>query len=117
MSEEGENSPQKISKFNGTIAQLMRLDQLWKDAHRHCRDKFYDKWNDDLDCVWKELSEDTEVNGPEEKSFWQFAKDLISAKKKNENLYTILLKKEMFLRRLQNKQGKGTAYEDPESDW
>ena len=30
--------------------------------------------------------------------------------------YQLLLKKNLFLRRLQNKQGKGTAYENPDMD-
>ena len=116
MSEEfEESSQQKISRFNGTVAQLMRLDILWKDCHRHSRDKFYDKWNDDLDRVWCELSEDAAKE--EDEKFWEFANSLVVAKKEHRNQYNILLRKEMFLRKLQNKQGKGTAYEDPESDW
>lgn len=101
----------KISKYNSAISQLMRLDYLWQDCHRHSREGKYLKWNADLDRVWCELAQDIKEKDKEEKDFNDLNKEVANAKDNN-SMYKILMKKEVFLRRLQNKQGKGTAYEE-----
>lgn len=108
------SSPQKVSTFNGSIAQIMRLDALWKDCHKHSREKHYDKWNDDLDRVWCELSED--ASDTDSKTFEKYADDYLEKRSKGKNVYYHLLKKEIFLRKLQNTQGLGKSYKDESED-
>lgn len=129
-SSEGEQS-QKQSKFNSTIAILMRIDILWKDAHHHSRAGSYDKWNIDLDRVWCELAADVEEGKDDDKKFDTLNETInnIGFKKPINpktgarvlinkcSLYMAIMKKEIFLRKLQNKQGKGVAYEESIEDY
>lgn len=104
------DNPIRTSKYNSAIAQLYRIDQLWQDAHRHARSGELMKWNWDLDRVWCELAADAEKGSDEE--FNEFLDRIAKARTKPNELYHILLEKEIFLRRIQNKQGKGTAYQE-----
>lgn len=115
---------QKVSKFSSGIAQLMRLDEIWKDTHRHVRTGRLEMWNWDLDRVWCELSADLE-DGNEDgkkpdariKKFEDINKEIASSKLNFGKYYQILMKKELFLRRLQNELGKGTSYEEGDDDY
>jgi len=120
----------KTSKINSGVLITLRLDRLWNDASRHARDGLFSKWNADLDRVFMELVGDcddkdiTEVDKltkdfteagevGSQNGFSRISKEdkLIRTKQ-----YATLLKKETYLRKLMNKQGKGTAY-DEEEDW
>lgn len=105
----------KQSKFDSTIANLMRLDELWKNCHSHARAGELSKWNTDLDRVFCELSED--VKEPEYNKFFDFNKKISEAKNNSKEIYLLLLKKEIFLRQCQNKQGKGTGYKESEEEY
>ena len=128
---ENTSNTQQISKYNSAVAQLFRLDELWKDAHRHSRSGNYMAWNADLDKIWSELAGDLKPNCNEEKEYNTFtqqlgkagtlSKDEIKGFNSNSNFgkptqYIVLLNKEIWLRRLQNSQGKGTAYADEFED-
>lgn len=133
MSEDSESS-YKISKYNGAVSQLFRLDELWQDAHRHSRTGNYNMWNADLDKVWSELAGDLKADGTEEKQYNNFTVLLnktgytpgiplkgFSVPTKEDNInrakyYGVLLQKEIWLRRLQNAQGKGTKHQDESED-
>jgi len=52
-----ENEP-LISKHSSGISILIRVDGLWKDANNHSRNGLFDKWNRDLDAIWRELARD-----------------------------------------------------------
>lgn len=130
---------QRVSKINTAGLQNLRRSALWEDANNHSRQGLYKKWNEDLDRVWLELvgtiksqkkkdgeendnkisKEEEEFNKIEEeigklsvpkqsKGFKQVDKDdyenLVKLKKK-------LMEKETFLRKLEDVQGKGSAYE------
>jgi len=126
--------PEEIrkSKYNSAIAQLYRLDALWQDAHRHARQINYSAWNEDLDRIWEELSADAGVENKKVKdkinkelSLIFIYSNLMRLKTKKPQLYSkilltqkkVLMKKEEFLRVLQNQQGKGTAYEESIEDY
>ena len=127
-----DDQPDKKSQFNSGLAILYRLDNLWKDAHRHARDVEYGKWNEDLDRIWLELSEDASdddykrIKDDNNKLLGlgvyginrliQIENPALFHKVRNMQK-KILLEKEMFLRKLQNKQGKGGAYEDSIEDY
>jgi|TARA_R100000093_G_scaffold71308_1_gene46670 hypothetical protein len=117
----------KKSKYNSAVAQLYRMDDLWKDAHKHARNVNYPGWNEDLDRMWLELVSDAKQEHKEfylkinnqiaEAALYSLSEKLRS---RNPGLYSkliniqkkLLMGKEEFLRQLQDKQGKGTAYED-----
>ena len=112
------------------------MNELWQDAHKHKRNAQYSSWNGDLDAVWCELAGDVIEDSEKDKKFIELNKDLSkeapiinwggstgfneitqSQKLKRQKQYLKLIKKEVFLRRLQNVQGKGTAYNDDDDGW
>lgn len=130
-----EEAEAKTSKYNSGIAQIYRLDNLWKDVNRHSREGKYLLWNEDLDRIWSELARDLKETEFKLKEKEINELDSIIANvqpfkdggsgfnpttkedntKRNEQ-YKALMKKELFLRRLENFVGKGTAWEDEEED-
>lgn len=125
-----------ISKLNSGGLINIRLDYLWRETHKHSRAGKYSDWNADLDCVWRELGGDTKEDSEDAKEFERIEIQLAQVGVNNwtghsgfqdnkqvhgmkmTSQYRLLTKKELFLRRLQNKQGKGTAYSDgSEDDW
>lgn len=127
----------KVSKFNSAGLINIRLHELWIDSNKHKRNGQFNKWNGDLDSVWCELVGDVKEKDDNDKNFKTINEELgkegflsnvgssssgfnkvkKSFLRKRARQYLILLKKESLLRRLQNKQGKGTAYEDGSSDY
>ena len=126
----------KLSRINSAGIVNSTLNNLWIDFYRHFRDGRYLSANSDLDCIWTILGGEKNMEGSDEEvSYKKIEKELyesgmlgdkleitgfdrvedkqiarLSAQKK------VLLKKALFLRRLQNKQGKGTAYNDGEDE-
>lgn len=132
--EEVQNTQFRQSKYNAAIAQLYRLDDLWKEAHKHGKEVSYIKWNEVLDRVWCELRTDVYSDQKIKNQMEEFDKKLMNnylytinetlkiekpvqyAKIIN-NLKRILIEKEAYLRYLQNSQGKGSAYEEDIEDY
>lgn len=131
-SDYSDSTIEKKSQFNSAISQLYRLDDLWKDSHKHSRDINYVKWNEDLDRVWLELSSD--ANKEDRETIEKINNKIGGAalysinsllRINNAILYAkiiniqkrLLIQKEEFLRQLLNKQGKGSAYEDLVEDY
>jgi len=133
-------SSEATSKFNSGMLINLRLNNLWILTHNYARKGLYSDWSGVLDRLWCELAGD--VNDDEkgkqiEKNFNAIEEELSKVgvtnwgkvhngfEEKNNatkflmtKQYRLLMKKEIFLRRLQNKQGKGTAYYDEsENDW
>ena len=104
----------KISKYNSAVAQLYRLDHLWQSAHHHSRSGQLMKWNWDLDAIWRELAGDAKED--DLTSYYQISAYINPNINNRLKLYSIFEYKEIFLRRLLNKQGKGTAYVNPDDD-
>jgi hypothetical protein len=133
---EGEVEQNKKSKYNSGVAKEIRRNDLWKETNLHSRNGLFIKWNEDLDTIWSELCADIK---PEEfdnkqkefnefdkaikeigniqdkmnKGFDEADKDFLDKRDKH---YKKLREKEIFLRRLENSLGKGTAYEDDDED-
>lgn len=130
----GDNSsdPEKKSKFHGAFSQIYRLDKLQQSANNNSRNINYPAWNEDIDAVWRELAADTK---PENWDIYKKFNEILNLlglysigeklKLENPKLFSkiislqkeILTKKDIFVRELQNKQGKGTAYEDSMDDY
>ena len=125
-----------MSKFNSASLQNQRLHNIWVEINKYRASSQNSKWNANLDTIWCELAGDVKKDSQEDIDFkkinkslsevgqvinWQategfkkIPKELI---KKKSNQYKELMEKEIFLRRLQNKQGKGTSYKDNSSDY
>ena len=120
--------PDRKSKYNAAISQLYRLDELWRECHKQKRNYNLFLWNIALDSIWSELSEDSKIDDDNEfnrhnrililNEFFIRKQPIgfetvsqVDVQKQAIN-YQILLSKEVWLRKLQNKQGKGAVYED-----
>lgn len=133
VEEKNSEDEQKVSKYNSGVAIQIRIDGLWKDANKHSRLNLFEKWNLDLDAIWRELARDIKKDEWEDKKkiyekfdtdlaatgkFRDFAEDDgFASPEKNalenrKKQYKLLNEKELFLKRLENDLGKGTAYED-----
>ena len=129
-SQEGET---KESRINAAGLINSTLERLWLDCYNAMAEGNYTKWNTKLDAIWAILGGDEPENGDAEKAInnldlsiyetgnLSIPKSIGFQKVTNPKRplqYQLLKKKSLFLRRLQNKQGKGTAYaSDDDDDW
>jgi hypothetical protein len=101
------------SQYNEAINQLNRLNEIWKACHEFRKVGNLSQWNIQLDCAWSELSSDNKLTDEDDiKKYKLFNKCIIKYKNKKNLLYQTLAAKEIFLKTLQNTQGKGSRYED-----
>jgi len=129
-----DRSLENISKINAAGLINLTLKDLWEDFYKHIRASDYNKASKDLDCLWVEFGGDEEENSQNFKIYYdielKIAEQLSKIpvvngfKKYGRNysetlnkLYRLIIKKALFLRKLQNKQGKGTAYKDSSDDY
>jgi hypothetical protein len=122
-SKEGES--EKTSKYNSGWAQIERIDLIWRDAHKYRCSGIYKKWNEIIDGVWIELAGDLTEDNEATNKIKEFDKELNELFKtfkdgtvsiNKEKVYRKLMEKEIFIRRLQNTLGKGTALKDVDED-
>lgn len=114
MSNNESDSSSKYSKYNAAVAQLYRLNDLWETCHLHSKAGSLGAWNTVLDCIWRELAADA---SPEHfTKFNNFSKAIIKNRNHRNLLSGTLANKEIFLRKLQNEEGKGSAYVDEFED-
>ena len=119
------------SRINAAGIINSTLEKLWNESYTTMANGDYLKWNIKLDSIWAILGGDVIDGGTEDKDFEKlnlaiYEKGTLHSKvgtgfsqKPNPNnaiQYQLLLKKSLFLRRLQNKQGKGTAYASDDDD-
>lgn len=130
-------SDELISKINAAGLINLTTNNLWVDFFNDFRKGKYLSANNDLDCIWTILGGEKGIEGKEDekeylsietslkncgiledgfmtKGFSKISNEFINKSSRQKG---VLLKKSLFLRRLQNKQGKGTAYERGESDY
>lgn len=114
MEEPVDENNQKISKYNSAVAQLYRIDGLWQLATYNQHSGNLMQWNWILDGIFLEFAGDIK---PEDDVQSNQIENAISKSLDNRNkLYQILKFKHRFLKKLENKQGKGTAYKDSSED-
>lgn len=123
----------KVSKINAAGLINLTLEELWKGSFTKQKANNLYAWNRELDCIWLILGGDVDDGDAIEKEYNKI-EELIgqtgslvhkqegftSQKTDSQKIalqYALLMKKARFLRRLQNKQGKGTAYQDNSEDY
>ena len=134
MSYKGSNSEgeeTKLSKFNAAGLISTTLEKLWIDCHNAMSSGNYILWNTKLDSIWTILGGDVIQGSIEDENFNEISLKIYEAgslksklgvgfaKKENPDnstQYQLLIQKSLFLRRLQNRQGKGTAYASDDED-
>ncbi len=119
-------SEDKMSRINSAGLINITLENLWKDCFNAVSVGKLNLWNTKLDAIWMILGGDVVEDSPEDKEINKMDLEIYELgslkpgasvgfkKSSNENSttqYQLLKKKSLFLRRLQNKQGKGTAYQ------
>ena len=125
----------KISKINAAGLINITIENLWKDAYSAMAANNFALWNVKLDAIWCILGGDVKSGEAEDKAFnkmeleiyetgsLQYKKEGFEShdnedKNKMATHYLLLRKKTIFLSRLQNSQGKGTAYSSgDDNDW
>lgn len=134
MEEFDSATPEKISKYHSAFDQLRRIGYLFQVMSKEVREGNYLQWNINLDRLWMELIGDLEDNSKEETEINNLNAELLKLHplvqttgktfnkmedkqvEKISKQYLLLCKKEALLRRLLNKQGKGTAWRDESED-
>ena len=131
-----EGDEPSISKHSSGISIIIRIDGLWKEANIFSCAGKYAGWNTKLDVIWRELARDlSDKDYPaKKKAFDEFDAKLVEAGEfkdtgsdsfaqaskgdndKRSKQYRILNDKELFLKRLENKLGKGTTFSDGDED-
>lgn len=111
------DTPEKIAKFNSMQAILYRINGLWFNFNTLILNGKLIQGNWVLDRLWGELVADSKPDDETKiEEFKEKFKKLGKVKKRDE-LYSFLTEKEEFLKKLQNKQGKGVAYEESVEDY
>ena len=128
-----ETEEERISKINAAGIINVTLENLWRDVFSSMSKGDLVTWNRKLDAIWSILGGDviegeTEDTKMEALNLQIYNTGSLSHKKvgfqklqsdeaeKMALQYLLLSKKNLFLRRLQNKQGKGTAYASDDRD-
>ena len=140
MEEEQEDLiEQSQSKYNSAMAQLYRLNDLWNKSHEFAIKGNYDAYKFTLDRAWVELAPDCSDKQVQTKKEYLLLLNKISKTLRNIQLgkkpdkrlspsmekderitrgryYSALQRYEIFLRKILNSQGKGSAYRDVSSE-
>jgi hypothetical protein len=126
-----------LSKINSAALINLTITNLWNDFFRHFREGKYLSSNNDLDCLWMILGGEKGIKDSDtEKEYLKIEtslcksgtlQDSVSIKGFNKVEQTqldkfskqkgLLKDKGLFLRRIQNSQGMGKAYNDASSDY
>jgi len=103
------DSKKLMSDFNEGGFQIYRLHNLWDECNRLSVSGKYQRWKFTLVRIWVELSADADKSDKE-----KYTKELtlhdkrIELAKGKDQLYYALIKKEEFLKKLQDDVGKGS---------
>lgn len=99
------------SEFNSAAQEIARINEIRNKIHALMRSGKLDSCNYELDRWWAELASDKNVNQQDERKFYSFIDKYARIKNNSALTYQLLLEKEVFLGRLQNRLGKGSKYQ------
>lgn len=111
IQKEAENTK---SLINGAGQEIQRLHDIRLRIHNLKRKGALFEVNYELDNWWTELAGDKNVLPEDSKKFYSFWKVYTVVKHNKSLLYQLLIKKEVFLAKLQNRLGKGSRYQKPD---
>ena len=126
-----EQTEDATSKINAAGLIISTLEKLWSECYTSMAQGNYGLWNTKLDAIWVILGGDEITGGNIDNAINEIDIKLYETgslkgktgvgfqmtKNPNSALqYQMLKRKSLFLRRLQNKQGKGTAYKTDDED-
>lgn len=131
--QEAETQESQLSRINSAGLTNITLENLWRDCYSAIAQGDLEKWNRKLDAIWIVLGGDVKEGDNDDKAMKDidlniYANGSLNNKRigftkssKNSSLiiatqYIWLKKKSLFLKRLQNRQGKGTAYASEDDD-
>ena len=135
--EEYESEPtNKSSKINSAMIINVTLNSLLENFFKEIKQGKYLSANNDLDCIWVILGGEPHIKDSDiEKQFIRINSDLILTGTLSDSIQSrgfnsisneiiiklnkqkrILFDKALFLQRLRNSQGKGSAYDDGDED-
>lgn len=136
MAKESETADIKLSSYNSGGNTILRLHNLWEVAHKDVRNGNYLDWNIILDRIWLEIAGDIKTDAPENIEMNLLNSEIVKLlplsigningfnKRKSQDMvkiskqYLLLRKKELLVKRTENKAGMGKAYVDEfEDDW
>ncbi len=142
-----EENEEKKSKYSSGLNIITRLDFLWRVCEQYKRNGRYFNWCEELDTIWLELARDLNdkeyddeikdkkvIKEGYESKFKKFDEELkqqlpfcdsgkgfskITQEEitKRNKQYEILMKKQLFLARLENHLDKGTSWNESEDDF
>lgn len=124
---------EKISKINAAGLTNITLENLWRDCYSAMAQGDLTKWNRKLDAIWVVLGGDCTEGDKDDLEIQKldsaiyntgslstkrigFTKSTKTSPVNTAMQYILLKKKSLFLKRLQNSQGKGTAYKSEDDD-
>lgn len=121
---------EKLSRLNAAGIINITIENLFKEGYSAMLKGDFIGWNSRLDAIWCILGGDEKEGGDADiymNKLNLMIYDTGNLKQNVSNIgfqvqinpkrslqYQLLLRKSLFLRRLQNKQGKGTAYQSDE---
>lgn len=123
----------KSSRINAAGIINITTENLWRDSYSALCKGDLVLWNRKLDALWLILGGDVKQDSDDDKKYRKIDMQIyltggLSHKRTGFELfndadsitmakqYLLLKEKALFLRRLQNSQGKGTAYSDERDD-
>ena len=122
-------------KFTTALGIVIAIRDLQNKANEYACANNFVGWNLTLDAIWRELAEDEKVKKDDEDKLNAINQKLVNLKfyqtyknygfnkapKIKEDLralhYQVLQEKEIFLRKLQHRVGKGSTYEESIEDY
>jgi len=124
---------EQISRINSAGLTNITLENLWRDCYNAMAKGNLILWDRKLDAIWTNLGGDCKRNGKESKELRKMDLEIakigslrnkitgFNTKESINSLnlakqYLLLKEKALFLKRLQNSQGKGTAYASDDED-
>ena len=113
-----DDSKRLVSVYNEAQLQIMRLNNIWTKCHNYAQHGNLSAYKWQLDRAWIELSADAEKLN---KKYYFDAIELINSSiaksKNNDSLYNLLIRKEIFLKLLQEECGKGSKRKREGGSW
>ena len=113
-----DDSKKLVSVYNEAQLQIMRLNNIWTKCHNYVQSGNLVAYKWQLDRAWIELSADAkQLSGKHYFKSMDIINSAIAKSKNNYSLYNLLIRKEIFLKLLQEDAGKGGKRKREGGSW